>query len=123
VQVLKDASSAAIYGNRAANGVIIITTKNGKRNSKINFSGNAYVGVNFIPNGVFPDLASPQQLADAIWQAAANDGTAPSNQQFGSGASPVIPVYLIPQGAQTADESTYSFPDNRITRANPLGTD
>ncbi len=123
VQVLKDASSAAIYGNRAANGVIIITTKRGKRNSKIDFSANAYVGVDFIPSSVFPDLASPQQLADAIWQAAANDGETPSNQQYGSGANPVIPVYLFPQGAQTADESTYSFPGNRITRANPAGTD
>ncbi|MEM9686165.1 MAG: TonB-dependent receptor plug domain-containing protein, partial [Bacteroidota bacterium] len=44
VQILKDASSAAIYGNRAANGVIIITTKSGKRSSKVTFSANAYVG-------------------------------------------------------------------------------
>jgi len=123
VQVLKDASSAAIYGNRAANGVIIVTTKSGKRNSKVNFSANAYAGVNFIPNSVFPDLASPQQLADAIWQASANDGAAPSNQQFGSGANPVLPVFLIPQGAQSAGENPYSFPDNRITRANLQGTD
>ncbi len=123
IQVLKDASSAAIYGNRAANGVIIVTTKSGKRNSKIDFSANAYVGVDFIPSSVFPDLASPQQLANAIWQAAANDGTIPNNQQYGNGTSPVIPAYLSPQGAQTADESTYSFPNNRITRANVQGTD
>lgn len=123
VQVLKDASSAAIYGNRAANGVIIITTKGGKRNTKTTFSGNASVGVDFIPDSVFPDLASPQQLANAIWQAAANDGTTPSNPQYGNGATPVIPVYIFPQGAQTADESSYSFPDNRITRANQNGTD
>jgi len=123
VQVLKDASSAAIYGNRAANGVIIVTTKSGKRNSKVNFSANAYAGVNFIPNSVFPDLASPQQLADAIWQASANDGAAPSNQQFGSGANPVLPVFLIPQGAQSPGENPYSFPGNRITRANLQGTD
>ncbi len=123
VQVLKDASSAAIYGNRAANGVIIITTKSGKRDSKIEFSGNTYIGVDFVPQSVFPDLASPQQLADAIWQAAANDGGVPNNQQYGNGFAPVIPVYLTPQGAQTVDESTYSFPDNRITRANAAGTD
>ncbi|WP_010520825.1 TonB-dependent receptor plug domain-containing protein [Aquimarina agarivorans] len=36
IQVLKDASSAAIYGNRAANGVIIVTTKKGKKNQKQN---------------------------------------------------------------------------------------
>ena len=44
MQVLKDASSAAIYGSRAANGVILITTKNGiKGNPKI--SMNAYTGI------------------------------------------------------------------------------
>ncbi|UCJ05739.1 TonB-dependent receptor [Chitinophaga pendula] len=44
IQVLKDASSAAIYGARAANGVVIITTKRGRANtSQINFS--AYYGV------------------------------------------------------------------------------
>lgn len=123
VQILKDASSAAIYGNRAANGVIIVTTKGGKKNQPVTFSANAYLGVDFIPSSVFPDLASPQQLADAVWEANANDGTAPSNPQYGSGATPVLPVYLFPQGAQTADESTYSFPDNRIVRANPEGTD
>lgn len=44
IQVLKDASAAAIYGSRAANGVVIITTKKGKMGkSQINF--NAYFGV------------------------------------------------------------------------------
>ena len=122
VQILKDASSAAIYGNRAANGVIIITTKSGKRSSKVTFSANAYVGIDFIPNSVFPELASPQQLADALWQGFNNDGVAPSNTQYGNGADPLLPVYLIPQGAQVADESTYSLENNRITRANPAGT-
>jgi TonB-linked SusC/RagA family outer membrane protein len=43
IDVLKDASATAIYGNRAANGVIIITTKHGKNgNAKINYNG--YVG-------------------------------------------------------------------------------
>ncbi len=122
MQILKDASAAAIYGNRAANGVIIITTKSGKK-GKVSFSANSYFGVDFIPNSVFPELASPQQLADAIWTASLNDGAVPSNQQYGNGPTPVIPVYLIPQGAQVADESTYSYPDNRITRANQQGTD
>jgi TonB-linked SusC/RagA family outer membrane protein len=44
IQVLKDASAAAIYGSRAANGVIIITTKRGK-NGKLKIDYNAYVGV------------------------------------------------------------------------------
>lgn len=43
IDILKDASSAAIYGSRAANGVIIVTTKRGKRNQKpqFNFSVNS----------------------------------------------------------------------------------
>ncbi|MCR8560034.1 TonB-dependent receptor [Mucilaginibacter sp. BJC16-A38] len=45
VQVLKDASAAAIYGSRATNGVIIITTKKGTRNGKVGITFNSYVGV------------------------------------------------------------------------------
>lgn len=44
ISVLKDASAAAIYGSRAANGVILITTKRGKE-GKIRASYNSYVGV------------------------------------------------------------------------------
>ena len=40
IQILKDASSAAIYGSRAANGVIIITTKKGRKNQDATFSVN-----------------------------------------------------------------------------------
>lgn len=45
VQVLKDASAGAIYGNRAANGVIIITTKGGRKNQKMSVELNSYYGV------------------------------------------------------------------------------
>jgi TonB-linked SusC/RagA family outer membrane protein len=45
VEVLRDASSAAIYGSRASNGVILITTKKGKRNSKLNVNVDSYWGV------------------------------------------------------------------------------
>lgn len=48
IQILKDASAAAIYGSRAANGVIIITTKQGREGPlKVNFTGRA--GVQEIP--------------------------------------------------------------------------
>jgi len=43
IDVLRDATATAIYGSKAANGVIIITTKSGK-NGKVNVSYNAYVG-------------------------------------------------------------------------------
>ncbi|SEO08343.1 TonB-linked outer membrane protein, SusC/RagA family [bacterium A37T11] len=44
ISVLKDASSAAIYGSRAANGVILVTTKRGHKGDKYTFSYNGYVG-------------------------------------------------------------------------------
>ena len=123
VQVLKDAAAASIYGIGAANGVIIVTTKSGKKNKKTTFSYNSLVGVDFIPNSVFPDMATPQQLADAYWKASLNDGVTPNHAQYGNGASPVLPDYIIPSGVLGAvDESAYSYPDNRITKANKAGT-
>lgn len=46
VEVLKDASSTAIYGSAGSNGVVIITTKNAKANSKLTVNFDAYYGVN-----------------------------------------------------------------------------
>ena len=45
VQVLKDATAGAIYGNRAANGVVIITTKNGKKGQKMSVELSTYFGI------------------------------------------------------------------------------
>lgn len=45
IQVLKDATAGAIYGNRAANGVVIITTKSGKKNKKMALELNTYYGI------------------------------------------------------------------------------
>lgn len=49
IQVLKDASSAAIYGSRAANGVIIVTTKKGRKNQDATFSVNASQSWSILP--------------------------------------------------------------------------
>jgi len=53
ITVLKDAASAAIYGSRAANGVVLVTTKRGSRNSKPTFSYNGYTG--FTQSANIPD--------------------------------------------------------------------
>ncbi|OLY91833.1 SusC/RagA family TonB-linked outer membrane protein [Cnuella takakiae] len=45
VSVLKDAGSAAIYGSRAANGVLLVTTKSGRRNQKATIAYNGNVGL------------------------------------------------------------------------------
>lgn len=55
ISVLKDASSTAIYGSRAANGVILITTKIGKYNEPSSFEYSGYIGVQsptFLPDPV-----------------------------------------------------------------------
>jgi len=49
LEVLKDASAAAIYGSRAANGVVIITTKGGKKASPATLGINAYTGIQSLP--------------------------------------------------------------------------
>ena len=45
IDILKDASATAIYGSKAANGVVIITTKRGRQDMKPQFNFNYYVGV------------------------------------------------------------------------------
>lgn len=52
IQVLKDATSGAIYGNRAANGVVIITTKSGRKNERLSVSFNAYAGIQTVPQRI-----------------------------------------------------------------------
>lgn len=81
IQVLKDAASAAIYGVRGANGVIVITTKRGQEGSpRINF--NAYVGTGtqqkklkmlnshdyaVYANELYYNAATPESKADGSW--------------------------------------------------------
>ena len=89
IQVLKDASSASIYGSRAANGVIIITTKKGKAGKMaINLSYNA--ALQTIAKKY--DVLSAEQWGRAYWQAAANDGIAPTAASglYGTGATPQL---------------------------------
>ncbi|MCF2443925.1 TonB-dependent receptor [Dyadobacter sp. CY345] len=52
IEVLKDASAAAIYGSRGSNGVILVTTKKGKRSSKPIIGFDAYYGVQSVANKV-----------------------------------------------------------------------
>ena len=63
IDVLKDASSTAIYGSRGANGVIIVTTKSGKE-GKTTVSYNAYYGVSQIEKKL--DVLDPYDYAS--WQ-------------------------------------------------------
>ncbi len=73
VQVLKDASAAAIYGSRAANGVIIITTKQGKKNSPMKIDYRGYFGVDQVQKGIY-DVMDATQYKDYLTMAYANSG-------------------------------------------------
>jgi len=63
IEVLKDASSTAIYGSAGANGVIIVTTKQGKA-GKVQVDFNAYVGINCMP--AYPDTYVGEEWVDYL---------------------------------------------------------
>lgn len=72
MSILKDAS-AAIYGSRAANGVILVTTKKGKGKMKVDYSSN----LRFTKNGITGYSATSQQYA-SLWLAANAEETTPN---------------------------------------------
>src|SRR5690625_7568304 len=93
IQVLKDASSASIYGSRAANGVIVITTKKGGGNVRLNYNGG--FGVDWQGRDNPWDIASPMDLANLHWTAQRNSGTEnTSHVIYGRGETRTLP-YLI----------------------------
>lgn len=81
VSVLKDASASAIYGSRAANGVVLITTKKGKK-GKISIDLDTSYGVQKVINTL--DWADARQYADIVNRARDNDGQDrfPANDAF-----------------------------------------
>ncbi len=96
IQVLKDAASASIYGSRAANGVIIITTKRGKKNEKINVDFSANLTTQFYTSQSKMKLLNTGQYATAMAQAALNDGIDPvayaSNYGLDLNAASGVPI-------------------------------
>ncbi len=140
VQVLKDAGAASIYGSRASNGVIIITTKKGR--GKVQVTYDAYYGTQQPKGGNIWNILSPQDMAQLKFNALANSGTpvnaANPDALYGSGPTPVLPDYINPTGAKEGDASVnpslynvnpnYTSGDElsgfyRIVKANKTGTD
>lgn len=76
IDVLKDAASAAIYGSRAANGVILVTTKQGKE-GKMQVTYDGYVGWQNVYK--MPSLLTARQSMSLIDEQAFNDGTPATN--------------------------------------------
>jgi TonB-dependent starch-binding outer membrane protein SusC len=78
VQVLKDASAQSIYGARASNGVIIVTTRNGgNTNGKVNFQFNTIVSSQS-EKSMRLEMLSSVDRGRALWQASVNDGQDPA---------------------------------------------
>ncbi len=73
IDVLKDAASAAIYGARAANGVVLVTTKQGKEGRAV-LSYDGYYGWQFISK--MPNLCNAQQYMEALDLMYKNEGIA-----------------------------------------------
>ncbi|SDG90712.1 SusC/RagA family TonB-linked outer membrane protein [Chitinophaga filiformis] len=100
IQVLKDASSATIYGSRAANGVIIVTTKKAKKGfSKINVDASS--SLQYYSTKL--KTLNTEGRGRAYWQAAVNDHSDPNNNQIyqydwnGDYNNPVLNKIVLPE--------------------------
>ena len=105
-QVLKDAAATAIYGARAANGVIIITTKQGNKEGKVRVSYSGYVSASTMANDGFHMLGAWDYMK-AVQQSQQNqvdilgvDINTVNHQQFGSikNGDLQMPYTIVPAG-------------------------
>lgn len=136
MQVLKDAAAASIYGSRAANGVIVITTEQGGGEVQIDYKGT--YGWEVPPSGNVWDILSPQEMAELDYRARrTTDSGFGGTEQYGDDPNnPELPYYILPAGAGQDEVNEgnyfltpeYNDPDvmgsfNQIIRANQQGTD
>jgi TonB-linked SusC/RagA family outer membrane protein len=110
--VLKDAAAGSIYGARAANGVIVYTTKQGKRgNRKTNITLNVQSGVTDPNSSGSPEMMNPQDMARYTHIAYENNAAATgspvqyTHPQYGSNPTPTFPDYLLVAGLPGGDQS------------------
>ncbi len=133
--VLKDAAAASIYGARAANGVIVYTTKRGsKKPQRMSVSYDMQYGIT--NPGTGQEMLNPQEHADWTWKALENTGLDLTHPQFGTGRTPVLPDYINVGGKSgvvgtldlAAEKAKYNVdptlgPVYQVVRANKEGTD
>ena len=112
IQVLKDASSASIYGSRAANGVIIITTKQGK-GDRLSVNVNYSLSLQTVSKTY--DMLSAEQWGQAYWTAAQNSNVTASHPFYGSGATPQLGEWL--DAAQTVRSANTDWQDEVYSEA------
>jgi len=114
IDVLKDAASAAIYGNRGANGVVLITTRKGSAGkSQITF--DAYYGLQNRAKKI--RMLNSQEYAEIMNEQYLNSGGAPSKLPFDLNN---LPAYTS-QGAANTDWLDEMFVDNAVTQNYVLG--
>jgi TonB-linked SusC/RagA family outer membrane protein len=106
IQVLKDGASAAIYGTSAANGVIVVTTKKGKKGVS-EFTFKSETTVNKLRDNI--SLLNSQQWADVEYQAQQGAGIATPTHPvlINNGSGFTIPQYLDPNNLQTAANTNW----------------
>ena len=121
LQILKDASAAAIYGAQASNGVILITTKQGSRSGQPVLTYDAYYGVQ--QPGKRYDVLNSQDRMNLEWASqegqlklsgAWNTGSRPSHELFKTTNNGFTPYKYISNkgGMDNVNMNTYSYPDN-----------
>ena len=104
MQVLKDAASASIYGSRAANGVIIITTKRAKK-GECHVTFDATLTMQEYHSGL--DMLNADQWGQVYWSAYKNAyGTTPSSELYGNGATPMLQAYTNLNGVMVNPQNT-----------------
>ena len=103
IEILKDASATSIYGARAANGVVLITTKSGTRGSdKVSFSAN--YGVQNVVKTI--DVMNALQYAELVNEARVNDGMTPYYNE-----TEMQQIRQNPQGTDWQNEIFRSAPN------------
>jgi TonB-linked SusC/RagA family outer membrane protein len=147
ITILKDAAAQAIYGARAANGVVLVTTKSGRKNQKAQV--NVAIKTGITKNTNYYDLLNTQEYGEMLWLQTYNDWESahnawlsagdPAQEEpvltyshplYGNGPTPDIPKYIRPARAASVDLSLY---DDKmihedgddtylIMEANPEGT-
>ncbi|TBH72514.1 SusC/RagA family TonB-linked outer membrane protein [Aquirufa antheringensis] len=125
--VLKDAAAASIYGARAANGVIVYTTKRGARNKGITVTYDGLYGGTDPNVGGVAKMLTPQEQADwthvGYRNNAAANGTsvAYTHPQYGTSAQATLPTYLHFNGANGVNSGDMAAAQAAYA-ANPLTT-
>lgn len=133
ITILKDAAAQAIYGARAANGVVLVTTKSGKKNQKAQFNISVKSGMS--QNSNYYHLLNTQEYGEMLWLEAKNTtgATSVTNKIYGTGTAPSLFDYVYPNMgvSGSVDESKYDYlmvgedgtDTNLITKMNKQGTD